>query len=392
MVQPGYSLMAFQREEQNVSASQLLQALADGDDIRLSRCTVTGLLDINRLFDPAEKFQTDKLSLKEGRDGKTLMLSKVIIFDKCIFEENVVFAGPWSEPDSVTVEFEQDVIFNSSVFKAQARFRDAIFYGTAGFDGCSFGGVVTFKNVVFHKDAKFRTVVFDGYCLLGNAVFSAAARFASTHFVKGANLSEVKFLGYTDFGGVYSSSRSIPVYESVFFARRRYGEDESFWRFVKQSAQEAGYYQLAGECFYNERCARLWQKLRGTGYDTLSPAKKLVRLASGLRLLPELALGRLLFGYGERPVRVLVASALIIFFCALLYTQDGALIYREGPAKPSFLQSLYFSTITFTTLGYGDLYPSPHGFCRQLAMAEAVAGGCLIALFVVCLAKRFSRG
>jgi hypothetical protein len=53
---------------------------------------------------------------------------------------------------------------------------------------------------------------------------------------------------------------------------------------------------------------------------------------------------------------------------------------------------LYFSTITFTTLGYGDLYPSPEGFYRQLAMAEAVAGGCLMALFVVCLAKRYSRG
>jgi len=384
--------MAFQREKQNVSASGLLQALADGDDIQLSRCTITGVLDINRLFDPAEKFQTEKLSLKHNQDCKTLTLSQSIVFDKCVFEENLVLAGPWSEPDSVTVEFKKDVIFNSSVFRGQARFRNAAFYGTAGFDGCSFGGVVTFKNVTFHKDAKFRTAVFDGYCLLGNAVFKASARFANTHFVKGANFSEVKFLGHTDFGGVYSSSRSVPVYESIFFARRRFGDDESFWRFIKQSAQEAGYYQLAGECFYNERCARLWQKLRGPDYETISPEKKIGRLLSGLRLLPELIFGRLLFGYGERPVRVLVASALIIILCAVCYNQPGALVFRDGPTKPSLTQSLYFSTTTFTTLGYGDFYPSPHGFCRPLAMAEAVAGGCLMALFIVCLAKRFSRG
>jgi hypothetical protein len=115
-------------------------------------------------------------------------------------------------------------------------------------------------------------------------------------------------------------------------------------------------------------------------------------LLSAVRLLPEFIFGRLLFGYGERPVRVLVASALIIVFCAMLYTQQGALIFRDEPARPSFRQSLYFSTITFTTLGYGDFYPSPHGFCRTLAMTEAVTGGCLMALFVVCLAKRFSRG
>jgi len=384
--------MAFQREKQNVSATHLLQAIADGDDIRLNQCTITGVLDINRFFDAAEKFRTEKLALTQNRGRKTLTVAQLIVFDKCTFEENVVFAGPWSDPDSVAVGFHADVIFNSSVFKGQARFRNAVFQGTAGFDGCSFGGVVTFKNAIFRGDAKFRTATFNGYCLLGSAVFGASARFANTHFVKGANFSEVKFLGQTDFGGVYSSSRAVPVYESVVFGRKGYGEDESFWRFVKQSAQEAGYYQLAGDCFYNERCARLWKKFRGPRYDDLSSLKKLVLFLSAVRLLPELIFGRLLFGYGERPVRVLVASAFIIIFCALLYTQPGALKFREGPTEPSFRQSLYFSTTTFTTLGYGDFYPSPHGFCRTLAMAEAVTGGCLMALFVVCLAKRFSRG
>jgi len=162
--------MTFQSEKQNVSASRLLQALADGDDIQLSQCTITGVLDINRLFDPSEKFQTEKLALTERQGCKTITLPQSIVFDKCTFEENVVFAGPWAEPDSVAAEFKADVIFNSSVFKGQARFRNAVFQGTAGFDGCSFGGVVTFKNALFKGDAKFRTVTFDGYCLLGSAI------------------------------------------------------------------------------------------------------------------------------------------------------------------------------------------------------------------------------
>ncbi len=383
--------MEFKREKQSISARQLLQAIADGNDISFNSCTITGTLDINRFFDQAEKFQTEKLATEQQGDVKTLTISQSIVFDKCTFEGNVVFAAAWSEPDSVAVIFESDVVFNSSVFKSQGRFRNAVFKGIGSFDGCSFDSVATFKGARFEKAAKFRTVNFAGYCLFSNAEFKQTARFTNSHFAKGVNFAGTRFADRTDFNGVYASSRSVPAYESVFFGRKRFGDDESFWRFVKQSAQEAGYYRLAGECFYNERCAGLWQKFTGLNYESLSGFRKVLRLTSSIRLLPELLLGKLLFGYGERPVRVLVVGALVIIFCALFYSQPGALICRQGDIESSFFQGLYFSTITFTTLGYGDLYPSAEGFYRYLAMSEAIVGGLLMALFVVCLAKRFSR-
>ena len=385
--------MVFQREKQNVAASQLLQALADGDDIQLSRCTITGLLDINRLFDPAEKFQNQKLDVRQNQESKTVIFAQSIVYNNCVFEDSTVFTGPWSQSQVVTVEFKSDVIFNSSTFKAQARFRNATFGGTAGFDGCRFDSIVTFKDAVFDKAAKFRTVIFNGFCMFSNAVFSASARFTNSHFAKGVNFSEARFHSNTDFNGVYSSSRAVPNCDSILFARHLYGDDESFWRFVKQSAQEAGYYHLAGEWFYKERCARLWHKMRGrTHSDTLRPFKKFTRMLWSLRLLPELIFGRLLFGYGERPVRILVASAIIIVLCAFFYSRSGLLLWHGQPAEQSFPQGLYFSTITFTTLGYGDLHPAADGYCRLVAMIEAIAGASLMALFVVCLAKRFSRG
>ena len=79
--------MAFQREKQSISASQLLQALADGDDIKLSQCTVTGNLDINRLFDINEKFQTQKLAINQQDNCKTLTFSQPIVFDKCTLKK-----------------------------------------------------------------------------------------------------------------------------------------------------------------------------------------------------------------------------------------------------------------------------------------------------------------
>ncbi len=57
------------------------------------------------------------------------------------------------------------------------------------------------------------------------------------------------------------------------------------------------------------------------------------------------------------------------------------------------MDGLYFSIITFTTLGFGDMYPGPeHLLTRCVAMIEALAGVCLMALFVVSLSKRYSRG
>lgn len=384
--------MTFHREKQTVTASDLLAALAASENIELSQCTITGVLDVNRLFDEAEKFDTDKLNVTDTPACRILSVNQPLVFDKCVFEDNVIFTSPWDKPDCLSVVFEADVIFNSSVFNSQARFRNAKFRSVAAFDGCSFGSFTTFKNTRFCRDAKFRTALFSGYCLFNNAIFDSTARFTNTHFVKGVNFSAVNFLSHLDFNGVYSSSRAVPTCDSIVFATKYYGDSESFFRFVKQSAQEAGYYHLAGEFFYNERCAGLWQKVRGPDYDSLSASKKFIRWISTVRLLPEFIFGRLLFGYGERPVRVLLASAVIIIICAFLFSLDNALITRIGSAKHSLLEGLYFSTITFTTLGYGDLYPAAEGFYRQLAMFEAVAGGCLMALFVVCLAKRFSRG
>ncbi|MHC4126492.1 MAG: hypothetical protein ACYSRR_08600, partial [Planctomycetota bacterium] len=86
--------MVFQRDQQNVTASELLQAIADGQQIQLSRCTVTGQLDVNRLFDPTEKFQTDELDSTGGEAARFIMLSQKLVFDKCVFEDNLVFTGP----------------------------------------------------------------------------------------------------------------------------------------------------------------------------------------------------------------------------------------------------------------------------------------------------------
>ncbi|MBN1124537.1 MAG: potassium channel family protein [Sedimentisphaerales bacterium] len=388
--------MAFHRENQRVTSSDLLQAIASGEEIKLDRCTISGELDLNRLFVKEEDFDTSALSIRLEGVRRTITLSMPIAMNSCTFENDVFFAPPWDRPGELSVIFQREIVFNSSRFSGQARFSGAIFNRIGSFDGCTFDRVSCFRGAHFVGRGMFRTVTFDGYGLFNGAVFEHEAFFNNTCFSKGGNFTRVFFKGRTDFAGVYSRSKSVPIYESVRFLRKSYGDDESFWRFIKQASQEAGYYQLAGESFYNERCSAFWRRFRGLGYDELPTWRKILRWISGVRLLPEFVLGRLLFGYGERPIRVLLASLSVILVCGFFYASPYAAVHGRGAQaveRLSLMDGMYFSTITFTTLGFGDLYPEGTNLLtRSMAMGEAISGACLMSLFVVCLSKRYSRG
>lgn len=385
----------FKRDNQLVSSEDILHAMALGKEIAITRCTISGELDVNKFFADDNDYNISALMVRRQGCKVSLTFPRTVMFNSCNFEDNVCFASAWESNEEIKVVFEQDVSFNSSVFCGQVRFSRSIFKSLAGFDGCTFERITTFRNSEFHGRAMFRTAMFNGYGLFNASVFLKEGRFSNTCFSKSGNFTDVRFKGHTDFSGVYSKSKSVPVYESVRFGRQRFGEDVTFWRFIKQSCQDAGLYREAGEAFYSEMCAHFCRQLHGPNYMELSPLRKFGRMIKGLRLLPELIFGRLLFGYGERPIRVLVASLMIIVACGIYYsTGNGHLSGRDGMlSELSFLDGLYFSVTTFTTLGFGDVFPSvENAATRVVAMFEAVSGACLTALFVVCLSKRFSRG
>lgn len=388
-------MVGLELENSSVAASTILERIAAGEDIRLTRCKISGDLDLKTLFSENPPCSVEALhSFKEG-DTDVLVLSQSVTFNSCLFENDVFFAGSWEQPESLKVVFEKDAIFNSSVFSGQTRFSNAEFKGLAGFDGCTFNRVCSFRKVNFCERAMFRTVTFEGYGLFNDAIFHGDTRFANSSFGKGANYTQAQFRNRCDFAAVYSRSKAVPVYDGVSFLRKHFGDDESFWRFIKQACQEAGYYQQAGEGFYREQCAHFWQKFRGPFYEKLSAGRKIRRWASGVRLLPELIFGRFLFGYGERPVRVLLSGAVIIILCGLFFSSDMAhLAYSfDKECDLSLFEGMYFSTITFTTLGFGEIYPTGNDWLtRVVTMVESLSGICLVTLFVVSLSKRFSRG
>lgn len=83
------------------------------------------------------------------------------------------------------------------------------------------------------------------------------------------------------------------------------------------------------------------------------------------------------------PVKVFVAYASVIFMSAVLY------FYLPGifEKKNTFVDSLYFSVVTITTLGYGDISPVS-GIGKTIAAIEALLGVILIGVFLLAVSNQ----
>ena len=99
-------------------------------------------------------------------------------------------------------------------------------------------------------------------------------------------------------------------------------------------------------------------------------------------------------GYGEKPMRVVLTMAADIFMAAFIYGLLG-LKYGESqlnlwgkdlPLGELLYNLLYFSTVVFTTVGFGDI--TPMGASKVVMMLQGLSGQTLIAFFIVSLYKK----
>ncbi|WP_343818455.1 ion channel [Colwellia asteriadis] len=156
---------------------------------------------------------------------------------------------------------------------------------------------------------------------------------------------------------------------------------EEIYRDLRKHSEHEGIFTLSGYFIQKELTMRRLQLPRFSIKRTLS---KLVDICCG---------------YGEAPLRIIGLSMAIIFVCAIIYAFTG-LSYNGAVQSLSseqdiqqninfFFSSLYYSVVTFTTLGYGDF--TPVGISRAIAAIEAFTGSFTIALFVVVFVKKMTR-
>lgn len=158
-------------------------------------------------------------------------------------------------------------------------------------------------------------------------------------------------------------------------------EAEEIYRGLTSEMERRGHFEQSGKFYHREKIMRRMQ-MRRWSQDWIW--SKLVDL---------------LCGYGEQVSRVILFALMVILGCGILYFflgikgPDGWTGYRSGAGLPQnagdFLLSLYYSVVTFTTLGYGDFVPA--GWSRGVAAIEAFIGAFSISLFVVVFVRKMSK-
>ncbi len=102
---------------------------------------------------------------------------------------------------------------------------------------------------------------------------------------------------------------------------------------------------------------------------------------------------KLVFGYGVRLKNLIITILIVIFACSVLFccASPEKLIIKckPPPFVWGYLSSLYFSVITFATVGYGDV--RAEGWAAGLAMVEGLLGIALNAALVVVIFRKLIR-
>ena len=343
--------------------------------------------------------------------------------------------------------FSKAAYFGGATFSEEADFGDVTFSKVAYFVEATFSKAAYFDSATFSEVAAFRGATFSPKGVyFGRATFSGLASFLGAMLYGMINLQLAKFsrpcslnlagLRLMPGGGVRLSMDQIGRYQRPKWLRKRLlntclfvlhlvslvldGDGQHWWRkgrnWWKGARGLMRPYRYLRKRWPSvhllewETSARPWELADAAAqYNILRDSfrtqpstddeedrchykyKDLTRrVTKGRRLWRacDWAVMKWCLGYGIYTKRILAtAVGVILAFAGLYHAVAGPETidhFDEGP-----FGSIYFSIITFTTLGYGDYQPL--GWLRYAAGLEALLGLTLVAVFTVSYARKLIR-
>ena len=285
------------------------------------------------------------------------------IFSKCIFE-NVLFENcGFYRLDNINI-FSDDCIFIKTIFKncnlensvfKECRINDLKFI-ESNLENTIFSNMIINNNQISDCDCR-------GIKIINSSI--EKLKFEDKNITR---LDEYVFIDNIRIDKKYKKS---------------YEEVAKVYKNIAKKLEENNLINCASEYYYLSKCI---ENRALTGIDKIKST-----------------IYWLLCGYGERPTYALITSLEIIFVFAVIYMFTGLSIngatvnYMEafsyGLAERNvitdFMSSLYFSMVTFTTVGYGDI--TPLNLSIFLSGVEMFLGLTMMGIWTATLARKIIR-
>ena len=426
------------RENETQKKCQATQHSGSVWGARLNECR-RGLYDTKHCIFHSEDIERKKKKIKgdfweefERQEKK----GDFYDFSNFIFPDSIDFVGK---------KFEKDVSFKGVKFFGDTSFRGVKFYGDTFFNEAQFLGEKNdFTDAQFSENnTGFNSTKFDGDTYFTNAKFLGFSDFNGAQFLRNASFGRTQFSTDTEFNGA-QFLRNVTFYEAQFKKKAEFWETQFLGstnfdkvqflgstNFDKaQFSANASFYrtQFLGNTnnFYNCYFKNIWFLFDSLKYRGISRIWKSKYKISNFRFKfgeesaerhPVIDRMRKdawyladfqkqhLFAYkiwnisskcGQRISYWIGWSFLFATFFAvkfyLIYLSFPSLFHFNPAIKSHSIWSfIYYSFVTFTTLGFGDIIPTTD--CVQgWVIAEVVLGyimlGGLISIFANILARR----
>lgn len=153
---------------------------------------------------------------------------------------------------------------------------------------------------------------------------------------------------------------------------------------LRREASEAYYKERLYEMRYNwgsldllESFSYLWKRNIDYGLSSIKyNFQKLIKSISD-------SVSYLIWGFGERPLRIVSSSFLVLTTYALIYFFSNI-----DKLHHDIVNSYYLSIVTFTTLGFGDITPMSNNSYKLIVGSEALIGAFCMGLLVAGYANK----
>lgn len=331
-----------------------------------------------------------ELRLKDSRiDRCNLSSASVnwpIRLEHCLWAGPAVFVG---------VGFRAPASFLGSTFLSDAHFFAATFDAQAFFGGADFGGPADFRGAGFAAEVSF---------FGANFRESLELRFATLAPSSELNIQELRFKGSTALGGgLHLHLQQLRTGRWPKFTGRIAGENSPDRHDLAAACEQYGELEanFAAQGSPHASAARDWCHYR---YMDLARRAHCPRW-SPMRLWNWLFL-KWCFGYGIYTKRILLTGLLVLALFALLFFTNGlglspdqwavtnndtppVDIASTGPWYFRLGNALYFSAVTFSTIGYGDFHPQH--WAKLAGGIEGLLGVFIMAVFTVSFSRKILR-